>query len=71
MNYLSATRFYIKTKPIKNLLVQRSFGSCSAIFRDFSNEAPKTTGRAPLEGIRVLDLTRVLGKTRKKVRDLS
>jgi hypothetical protein len=65
MNFLSAARFCIKTRPVKNLLVQRSFGSCSVIYRDLPNDTPKTTGRAPLEGIRVLDLTRVLGKKTK------
>lgn len=66
MTFLSATRFFIKTRPVRNLLTRRSFGSSSTIFRDFNNEAPKTTGRAPLEGIRVLDLTRVLGKKKMK-----
>lgn len=59
---LNTSRFFLKSRPVKNLLIQRSFNSCTTQFRDF-NQPSKSTGRAPLEGVRVLDLTRVLGTT--------
>jgi hypothetical protein len=63
---LSTSRYFAKKQPV-NLLVQRSFNSCKTQLRDFI-EAPLTkTSRAPLEGIRVLDLTRVLGKVVERV----
>lgn len=58
ISILSTSRFFVK-RPI-NVLVQRSFNSAGTQLRDYV-EAPVTTPRAPLEGIRVLDLTRVLG----------
>lgn len=60
----NTSRFFLNSRPVKNLLIQRSFNSCTAQFRDF-NQPSKSTGRAPLEGVRVLDLTRVLGMTYK------
>lgn len=56
---LLTTRRFFTQKPV---LIQRSFTACPTRFRDFVN-APKSSStlRAPLEGIRVLDLTRVLG----------
>lgn len=54
MSILFTRRFFVH-RP----LIQRSFASSSIQFRDLI-EAPVKPG-APLEGIRVLDLTRVLG----------
>lgn len=57
MLILSTSRFFVK-RPL-NGLIHRSFQSSSTMRRDFV-DAP-VMPRAPLEGIRVLDLTRVLG----------
>lgn len=59
---LSTSRFFVKKQPV-NLLAQRSFNSCRTQLRDFVDAPPTKASRAPLEGIRVLDLTRVLGKS--------
>lgn len=56
---LHTGRFLLRSRPVKSMLVQRTFASCTTQFRDF-NQPSKSMGRAPLEGIRVLDLTRVL-----------
>lgn len=53
------SRFFVKSKPVKNLLIQRSFTSSQFVLKELDPIQPK--GQAPLEGIRVLDLTRVLG----------
>lgn len=59
LSLLLTKRAFIR-KPVRSL-VQRSFSSCQSSWRDLV-DSPVTTPRAPLEGIRVLDLTRVLGK---------
>lgn len=55
----NTSRFFIKSKPVKNLLIQRSFTTSQIVLKEFKEP---TKGRSPLEGVRVLDLTRVLGK---------
>lgn len=56
---LSSRRFFLN----KPWVVQRSFQSCRTQLRDYV----EPTARGPLEGIRVLDLTRVLGKAFYKI----
>ena len=56
LSLLSSRRFFARNSTY----IQRSFSSCQTQWRDFV-ETPATP-RAPLEGIRVLDLTRVLGR---------
>lgn len=51
---LSSHRFFVN-RPV----LVRSFQSCRTQLRDY---VEPVVSRAPLEGIRVLDLTRVLGK---------
>lgn len=55
---LNRTRFV--TKTCTQLIYRRSFNTSRAHFRNV--EAPAPSARGPLEGIRILDLTRVLGK---------
>jgi hypothetical protein len=64
LSILSSRQFFVKKQA--NILVQRSFSSCQSTWRDFV-DSPVTTPRAPLEGIRVLDLTRVLGTIKDKI----
>lgn len=47
-------------------IFRHSFSTCSTYFRDFV-----PASRGPLEGIRVLDLTRVLGTQQKNVKRIN
>lgn len=55
MSYILSSRRFFVNRPV----LVRSFQSCRTQLRDY---AEPVVSRAPLEGIRVLDLTRVLGK---------